>query len=206
MLKFPIRMVLFDYGNVIARVDHRRFFMNLLGPSLPEEKATELVRDCYFGKHSLGVQFESGTLSFSEFQKRLELFLAQAFSPEVFRDSFNRMFENVPATFQLIRELHGVYRLGLLSNTNDVHFEDVIRKIEIFSLFDQVSLSYQVGVMKPDLRIFQDALAKSGCHAEEILYLDDIEGYVEAGRSMGFQAICCRQPELVMNSLRGELL
>jgi HAD superfamily hydrolase (TIGR01509 family) len=77
--------------------------------------------------------------------------------------------------FQSKRICTKARRLALdsLSNTNALHEERVIRHLPWFSLFDQVTVSHRVGAMKPDPRIFHDALHKFGGNPAAILYLDD---------------------------------
>ncbi|HNV71863.1 MAG TPA: HAD-IA family hydrolase [Candidatus Ozemobacteraceae bacterium] len=220
-LQCPISLVVFDYGNVLARVDHARFFARLTGA--PVGVARELVRR-FYGQHSIGADYESGTLTFDQFHERLAEGIAEfsrghslgsvdqlrlgPWEKPAFLSAFCDMFDNLEETWQFLRELKPYYRIGLLSNTNAVHFEHVISKIPVFELFDQITMSWQVGCMKPDRRIFEDVVRKFGGSPTEILYLDDIARYVEAARQSGFQALVFdpeRRNELLA-SLRRQLL
>ena len=55
--------------------------------------------------------------------------------------------------------------------------------------FDEAVLSFEVGFMKPDARIFEEAVRRAGCAAEECFYTDDIDGYVAAARLCGIDAV-----------------
>jgi epoxide hydrolase-like predicted phosphatase len=55
-------------------------------------------------------------------------------------------------------------------------------------VFDDLVISGEVGVMKPDPAAFELALARVGASAEEVLFIDDFHANVEAARSMGIEA------------------
>ena len=188
----PITLLLLDYGNVIDRVVHHRVaeaFAHASG--LPADVLYERV----FGPDGPGMEFERGQLSPREFQDSCERLLGLTFPEPEFRRLFCDMFEPIEATRHLARWAAERVRLGLLSNTNQIHYEDHIRSCDLFPLFKQVTLSYQVGCMKPDPVIYQDAITKHGQDPATILYLDDRPEFVEAARSQGMQSAVIRDEE-----------
>jgi putative hydrolase of the HAD superfamily len=94
------------------------------------------------------------------------------------------------------------YRLGLLSNTNPWHFEYGIRTVEVFDLFDAVSLSYRVQAMKPDRRIYLHALGQLNTAPHTCVFIDDIPANVEAAKDLGMHGILYTGHPSLMNSLR----
>ena len=50
-------------------------------------------------------------------------------------------------------------------------------------------LSFEVGALKPDEKIFRREIELAGKPAEQILYIDDIADYVEAGKRAGMDAL-----------------
>jgi putative hydrolase of the HAD superfamily len=192
-------MVVFDFGNVIAGFDNLRFMKKLLeGSSLNPVFLTKLI----FSESTLPVEFETGKIGPAEFQKGIQNQVGRTFSPEVFRKAYCDIFEIIPETDALIRHLYGKVRLGLLSNTNILHYEEVIRKIPIFSCFDQVTLSFRVGAMKPDPAIYQDVLQKWNGPAEKVLFLDDVDTYVEGARQAGMKGMTFFNPAEVCGTIR----
>jgi len=81
------------------------------------------------------------------------------------------------------------YPLVLLSNTNDIHFQMIRRSYPLLDHFDHFVLSYQVGVLKPSPRIYEEAVARAGCRAEECFFTDDVVPYVEGARQAGLDAV-----------------
>ncbi len=89
----------------------------------------------------------------------------------------------------LITRLKPFYLLGLLSNTNKWHFDYGIRKTEVFKLFDAVTLSFEVGTMKPDPRIYHNMLTKLDMNADVCVYIDDLQENVDAAQRVGMLGI-----------------
>jgi len=76
-------------------------------------------------------------------------------------------------------------RLWAVSNTNRTHLDFLARSFTFLRHFEGLILSYDVGALKPDLRIFQQALRKSGAPASDLLFVDDQEINVKAARTLG---------------------
>ncbi len=63
------------------------------------------------------------------------------------------------------------YKLFLLSNTNEMHFNFVKNNFKIVNIFDDYILSFKVGYIKPNINIFRSALSKTNIDASNhILY------------------------------------
>jgi HAD superfamily hydrolase (TIGR01509 family) len=56
-------------------------------------------------------------------------------------------------------------------------------------LFETIALSYQIGAVKPEPRIFAAAAELAGVPPSEIFFVDDIPGHVAAARIAGFDAV-----------------
>ncbi len=194
-----IRGVLFDFGNVIQRVDHQRLLVNLSRLcGMPPGDIHQLV---YAGT-ALSRDYETGLLSSRDFLERVSELCGFRFEEAAFIDAFNDIFSPIETTSQLIRRLKPHYRLGLVSNTNEWHFERTIRTCDVFPLFDAVSLSYVVGVFKPDRRLVEDALAKLGLTAKECVFIDDLPENIQEARLVGVHGIVYTAPEMLLEELQ----
>jgi putative hydrolase of the HAD superfamily len=87
-----------------------------------------------------------------------------------------------------VERLVGRAKLGALSNTNALHAEYFRAQLPILKKFDQVLLSHELRMMKPEPAIFLEALRRLDSAAAETVFFDDIPAYVEAARSLGIQA------------------
>jgi len=72
---------------------------------------------------------------------------------------------------ELLHDLRGAYRLGLLTNgPSDMQWSK-IEHLGIQSLFSVVLVSGDVGIHKPNRLIFEQLLGRLGVAAEEVLYV-----------------------------------
>lgn len=99
--------------------------------------------------------------------------------------------EGIPEyKLELLLTLRKKYRLYLLSNTNDLHWNVCIPKFEYRGLrvgdfFTHVFLSYQMHQAKPDIVIFQTVLKEAKLLPEETLFIDDSLENCRAAASLG---------------------
>ncbi len=100
------------------------------------------------------------------------------------------------------------YRTAIVTN-NAHEFRDAWKAMLPFEeLFDVIVDSCEIGVRKPDRRIFEHALAVvGGVAAERAVFLDDYEANVRAAQSLGMYGIVVGEdPAPAIGELRGLLL
>lgn len=89
-----------------------------------------------------------------------------------------------------IRELRGRgIKIGLLSNIATNWIRDTFLSSEEQELFDDMVMSFEVGMVKPDSRIFHIACERLGTEPSETVFIDDIDRFVEAAKDEGMEAI-----------------
>lgn len=127
----------------------------------------------------------TGTMSYDTFVKRIaELRGAtvQATRAQLVDTAANARL------FEYIRDyLKPSYKIGLLSNAADNWLKDLFTPWQL-ALFDEVVLSYDVGMVKPDPNIYALIAAKLEVLPEECLFIDDIERFTTAAIEAGMQA------------------
>ena len=186
-----ITAFIFDFGNVICSFDPRYFFLRAQQyTSLPPESLLVALTQ----SHSIMRDYETGLLTSDEFYARICSACGLSISREDFIKAYTQIFVPIPSTYSLIRELRPAYKLGLLSNTNEWHFEYGIKPTEVFPLFDTVTLSYEVKAMKPARQIYIDAINKLGVAPAECVYIDDLEENVLRRGNLGCRR-CSSGPE-----------
>lgn len=87
------------------------------------------------------------------------------------------------------------YRLFLLSNTNDMHWQLCGYVFDIAPLFDHCFLSYEMHLVKPDEDIFLEVLRQADLKPEESLFIDDTLVNVEAARRVGIHTFLNDTPD-----------
>ena len=103
----------------------------------------------------------------------------------------------------MIKELKNrKYKLYLLSNKKELHYRYIANKFSIVEEFDEHCLSYKFVYMKPDSKIFQAVLKKSKLPANNHIYIDDKEEYVNAAKSIGMAGIVFKSVDQLKNALK----
>ncbi len=181
-----IKAIIFDYGNVISALDNNLFLKEIAGCS---EKTVSELHELIYVQSDLPGQYETGLITSDEFFALTKKLCGLSISQTDFIGAFTGIFTPIPSTLALIERLKPDYMLGLLSNTNEWDFKYEIEKIRVFDLFDTVTVSYRVKAMKPDRKIYLDALNKLGLKPEECIYIDDIKEYSDAASAIGIRGI-----------------
>jgi epoxide hydrolase-like predicted phosphatase len=104
-----------------------------------------------------------------------------------------------------IRSLRARYRTGMLSNSWDRDGWAMAEKLGFADCFDVFVTSAEVGVMKPEPRIYHIALERLGISPQEAIFVDDFIENVEAARRLGMQAVRFIDPEQARYQLQGRL-
>ena len=93
-----------------------------------------------------------------------------------------------------IRSLRPQYKTALLSNAWDNLRQVLQDHLRIQDAFDEIVISAEVGVAKPDSRIYQITLERLGVDPPEAIFVDDFLENVEAARQLGIHAIHFQNP------------
>jgi 2-haloacid dehalogenase len=102
----------------------------------------------------------------------------------------------IAGTVEVLRRLHlAGYPLYGLSNWSAETFYRVRPSYAFFDWFQDMVISGEVGLIKPDPRIFHLLLHKVARPAEECLLIDDSPTNIGAAASLGFQTIQFHNPE-----------
>ena len=80
------------------------------------------------------------------------------------------------------------FTLGLISDTSP-SVDAQLRYLGISQFFSFRTYSFELGVFKPDAKMFLDALAKAGCPAEETVFIDDVPQNLAAAAALGITPV-----------------
>lgn len=90
--------------------------------------------------------------------------------------------------FRLVKYLKKDYILAILSNSDLLNSSKYTEK-GWYSYFDHLILSHELGIIKPDERIYEIALKKVGLPADQCLFIDDQEKVLVPARKLGMETI-----------------
>ena len=184
-----IRAVVFDIGGVLAVTSNT----GMMDVSARWERQLQLrpgelntrMREVW-GGGSLG------TLSEEEVHTRtleiLGMSLAQgmAFMDDIWREYLGTLNAELAAYFSGLRPR---YRTAILSNSFVGAREREQASYHFEEMCDFIIYSHEVGVSKPDRRIYALTCERLGVPPAEVVFLDDSEPCVVGAREFGMQAI-----------------
>lgn len=201
-MNYNIRVVMFDLGGVLLRTNDPRPRVELGRRfGLSREEIEKLV----FGsevslKAEIG-QAEPGEV-WAHVQKKLRIAYHEL---AAIQDAFwagDRLDEDLLA---FVSTLRGRYRTVLLSNAWMDMRKNVARRFGSLDAFEMQIFSAEVGLRKPDPRIFQHVLDLLGADPEEIVFVDDFSENILAARKLGFRTIPFKNVQQTKNELEALL-
>ncbi len=181
-----IRCVISDLGKVIIFFDNNIFFEKIanFSPFLKNE-----IRELTSAHFDLIESFDKGDLTPKEFYNQAIRKLEARIDYNKFYSIYNDVFSLNPPVLQIMKRLKRNYRLVLLSNTDVMRFSFVKNKFPEIMIFDEYVLSYEVGFMKPHPQIYKEALKRAAVKPKECIFIDDLEGNIEAAAKLGINGI-----------------
>ena len=198
-----IKAVIFDFGGVLVRTEDRAPRQELadrLGMTYDEVNElifeSESARRATVGEittqeHWETLRFELG-LPAEEFQRVPKEF----FGGDVLDE----------ALIDYIRSLRPRYRTALLSNAWDDLRGVVINEWQIADAFDELIISAEVGVAKPDAGIYELTLERLNVAPSEAVFVDDFPRNIKGAHAVGMHAIHFQDSKQVRVELDGLLV
>jgi FMN phosphatase YigB (HAD superfamily) len=168
-----------DLGGVLYSLDYRgmlRRFCRKCGKH-PED-LEHLLNDM-----DLYRNFECGSLSSGEFHRIVTERLKCRIEFEEFSSIWNSLLVKKKSMFRLVRGLKERVELLFLSNSNEINASCINQDIR--EITDKVVYSHVVGFMKPDPRIYEEALHLSGADPERTLFVDDRKENIRGAATLG---------------------
>ena len=184
-----IRAVAFDIGKVLLDFD----YLVLTRKMAPQTQWSEAKLNDYLNQSPLLARYEFGELSSSEFFELIQRETGFTGSETEFAALFEDIFTPISGMIDIHRQ---IAQLGTptftFSNTNEMAVRYIARTYDFWKMFKGHILSYEVGALKPEAKIYEALEQLSDLNGEEIIYLDDRSENCAAGSERGWQ-VCCHQ-------------
>jgi epoxide hydrolase-like predicted phosphatase len=195
----PIKAVIFDMGGVILRTmdqTPRQRLAERLGVSLHDLYhqvfSSESARLATLGKITARQHWEQVGAHFNLSPQELPKAIQQFWDGD--------RLDNGLIAF--IRSLRRHRKSALLSNAWDDLHGFIENEWKIADAFDELVISAEIGLAKPDHRIFQVALDRLGVDASQTLFVDDFGENVDGARWLGMHAIQFRSTGQAISEIR----
>ena len=180
-----MKAILFDLGKVLLDFNFETGVKALHAAcSISRNRLEEVLWD-----ENWICRYERGEISTSEFHAYLRETADLDLDLPGFCQTWSSVFlPGLLVSEDLLLALKRKYPLILVSNTNEVHIEFVRSNYRVLDYFDHDVLSYEVGALKPDRKIFEYAIAVSGHQPDALFFTDDREENILAARQLGMHA------------------
>lgn len=182
-----IRNIIFDLGAVLLDIDVPRFKEEVHRLCKRYSASYQMEDDSIFDAYEKGEM--STTAFFETLHKQVE---SKVPIHELERAWSLILKEPFPSSMAFLKWANTNYSTYLLSNTNDAHrvhfdqvFDRVLGKGRFYELFQEVYYSHEMGLSKPNERIYREVLQQSQLNAEECLFIDDKAENIAGAKACG---------------------
>jgi len=190
MKAFPPKFFYFDLGNVLLKFSHEVMCRQLA--HLFEADPARVHQLLLEGDDCLQAQLESGRIDGATYYEQACASFPTRPEREPFDEAAGRIFQVNPSMLPVLGQLSAAgYRLGLLSNINEIHWDWIQRRNYslIPAAFSVCALSYELRVMKPHADIYHKAAQLCETAPHDIFFVDDVPENVAGARLAGWDAV-----------------
>ncbi len=200
-----IDVLLLDFGNVLFDLDIPKWYeqmLRLLGKESIQkhtvEKAQQLFR-----------RYELGALSENAFVHQFIDLSQENISRADVLQAWNSIFVKMDADiFSLLTKLKKSYKLILLSNINETHYNFVFGYLkEVHQVtdwdrryFDHSFYSHLMHMRKPDAEIYSEVIRQTGLESRRTLFIDDLQENLDGASPLGFKTLR-KDPKMKLSKL-----
>lgn len=184
-----IRGIVFDIGGVLEYTAHH----NVMGV----DKAWEQKLNLQPGEMAQRLEAvwragSIGTISEAEVCKRIGEIMAMsveqvnAYMEDVWTEYLGTLNEELATYFKNLRPQ---YKTAILSNSFVGAREREQAAYQFEDICDFIIYSHEVGIAKPDRRIYEMTCERLGLKPEEVIFLDNVEAVVTPASALGMHGI-----------------
>lgn len=202
-----IRAVIFDFGETLAtgKLDAKSYrqqllaYIHSLGYALSEKTLAKTLDGML--ATLMKARKENRELTFEELYSRVLVKLGINPTEEVLSHIHGLYAENftvepVPRVTEVLQTLYGRYKLAVISNAMSQLPRLALEKAGLTKFFQLIIISRDLGIRKPDPKIFKYALKKLGVKPEETIHVgDSMEQDVVGAKNAGIKSVWIKNKE-----------
>ncbi|MGH1366120.1 MAG: HAD family hydrolase [Calditrichia bacterium] len=198
-----MKYIVFDLGRVLVTIRPEKVSKKLADLA---GLSTEEVTPFLHGEAHL--ELMSGKIDFAEFHRKFN----ESYFSSINFQNFSKIWEDMigeanTGIEKLLDSLEPDYELIICSNTDELHWKKSLQTCDfIEKRFSRFFLSYKLGLIKPDRKIFQHIITELETTSEKIVFIDDTLENVQAARSCGIRSIHADKVENMREALEQEFV
>lgn len=182
-----IKHIIFDFGDIFINLDKPAVFT-----VLTQFGYTEITPDL----DKIMKDYEMGLISSSDFILAMNRIFPKA-RPEDLKKAWNSILLDFPDyRLEFLEKLaaENTFRLFLLSNTNELHIDHVIKNMGLHRFerfkkcFEKFYLSHEINLRKPNKDIYTFVLEENNLKAEETFFVDDTKENTDTSSLLGIKS------------------
>ena len=182
--------IVFDLGGVLINLNVPRCvnaFTALMGAEnmrtvLGMDDDGEGVKSVSIANRQLMADFERGNISTQEFVAQIMPYCHPGTTEQDIKDAWMAMVADLPQErLDIVAQLRQQgYRIYMLSNGNDLHFESINATYHLDAYFERFFLSQEMHMAKPEPEIFVRVNEAIGGTPDNTVFIDDLSANRQA--------------------------
>lgn len=182
-----IKNLVFDFGNVLIEWNPAKILAAFV-----KEEDRKRIKAAIFDS-GLWAQTDTGQLTLKAAIQAAQTLLDSSYSATV-EAIFTHWYETVDVYHQLQEKIFEWAQLGygiyILSTTSEIFYAvENAGLLPMTKVLTGKILSYEVGCAKPDKSIYQKLLTQYALHANQCVFIDDLQINLDAAKSLEFETI-----------------
>lgn len=188
-----IKHIIFDLGGVLLNIDYGLTIQSFNELGIPHFETVFSK----FRQDRISDDFECGVVTDEGFRNHIRSLSGVDFEDRLIDQAWNTMLLDFPLSrLEMLKVLKKEgFQLFLLSNTNIIHYREFSKRLNslfgepLERFFTKTYYSHEVGLRKPDKKIFGKVLNDFDLQAVETLYIEDSPQHVSAARELGIDCL-----------------
>lgn len=186
MKKEETKVIIFDLGGVVVSSFGKEFILNASKKlKISKKELRNLIK-----KYEPDLQ--KGRIDHIEFWNKIlkdkKLNVSEKITKTLWIEPYKKYSKINKNVINLIKELKKDYIIGCISNSQEPH-NTYNKKRGLFEYFSPCIISSQVGLRKPDKKIFQFFLKKAKCSPGGAIFIDDEKKLLVNANKLGIRTI-----------------
>jgi epoxide hydrolase-like predicted phosphatase len=193
-----IKAITFDLDGVYFINGKQNFYKELANFGVAESEAKRVFAQ----SDEMNELYKTGKWSDEEFWSWAKQGWKLDIPAEQIIDLMIKSYEIDEGVVEIVRKIRKAgYKTLICSNNFPARINGLNKRFVFLKDFDAYVFSYEVGVTKPDQKIFEVLIAKSGCRPEEIIYSDDHEEKMVGAINLGIKTFTYQNLEQFLKEI-----
>lgn len=190
-----IKVIIFDVGGTYLKGSFVDFVNNsrkILGIDGKFHTDKEVIFDKDFNKGKISAEIC--------FQKYFKVPISDSQMKKIIK-IWTTTWKLYPDMKKIVEKLNKNYRLAVLSNSDPLNSPSFAKK-GWYKYFDTLILSHELGILKPNKKIYQITIDKLKVQPNESVFIDDQIDCLKPAKKMGINTILFKSPTQLQEDLK----